>query len=176
MSFGYNGKVLQIDLTDKQVESIKLDDKFYRRYIGGACLAAYFLLKNLKPKTDPLSPDNILIFSTSPITGVDCAGTAMHNVITKSPLTNLIGEATTPGYLGEMIKKSGFDAIIIKGKSEKPCMIVINDGEVKFLEANHIWGLKTSEAYNILTQQEDLNRHSIALIGPAGKNWFVLLP
>lgn len=169
MSFGYNGKVLQIDLTDKQVESIKLDDKFYRRYIGGACLAAYFLLKNLKPKTDPLSPDNILIFSTSPITGVDCAGTAMHNVITKSPLTNLIGEATTPGYLGEMIKKSGFDAIIIKGKSEKPCMIVINDGEVKFLEANHIWGLKTSEAYNILTQQEDLNRHSIALIGPAGE-------
>ena len=116
MSYGYTGNILRINLSSKEAREDKLGDSFYRKYFCGACLGAYFLLKELKACIDPFSPDNIIIFSTSPLTGIECSGTAMHNVITKSPLTNLAAESTTPGYLGSMIKKAGYDALIIKGK------------------------------------------------------------
>ena len=127
MSYGYSGKILRINLSDKEVRVDKADELFYRKYFGGSCLGAYFLLKELKPKISPLSPDNIIIFSTSPLTGIDCSGTAMHNVITKSPLTNLAAESTTPGYFGSMIKKAGFDAIIVSGKADRPVYLLIDN-------------------------------------------------
>jgi len=170
MAYGYNGRILKIDLSRQDTEVIEPDDLFYRKYFGGACLGAYFLLKELEPKIDPLSEHNILIFSTSPITGVECPGTAMHNVITKSPLTNSVGESTTPGHLGAQIKKAGFDAILIKGKSEKPCYIRVNDNEVRICDASGIWGRTTSKAYDFLTKKENNLGYSIALIGPAGEN------
>ena len=89
MGYGYTGKILRLNLSTKEVREDKPGDLFYRKYYGGACLGAYFLLKELKPEIDPFSPENIVIFSTSPLTGIDCPGTAMHNVITKSPLTGL---------------------------------------------------------------------------------------
>src|SRR5665647_330657 len=144
MSYGYTGKILRINLSTKEVREDKLDDLFYRKYFGGACLGAYFLLKELNPGTGPFSPENIIIFSTSPLTGINCSGTAMHNVITKSPLTNLVAESTTPGYLGSMIKKAGYDALIIAGKAVKPVYLLIDNNRVKIEEAYDIWGKTTS--------------------------------
>ena len=169
MSYGYSGKILRINLSDKEVRVDKADELFYRKYFGGSCLGAYFLLKELKPKISPLSPDNIIIFSTSPLTGIDCSGTAMHNVITKSPLTNLAAESTTPGYFGSMIKKAGFDAIIVSGKADRPVYLLIDNNNVKIEEAFDIWGKTTSASYNYLRKKHG-KQGSIALIGPAGEN------
>ena len=169
MNYGYIGKILRINLSTKEVREDKLDDLFYRKYCGGACLGAYFLLKELNPGTSPFSPENIIIFSTSPLTGIDCSGTAMHNVITKSPLTNLAAESTTPGYLGSMIKKAGYDALIIAGKAVKPVYLLIDNNCVKIEDAYDIWGKTTSVSYNYLRKKHG-KEGSVALIGPAGEN------
>ena len=169
MGYGYKGKILRVNLSSKEVREIKLEDKFYRKYYGGACMGAYFLLKELKAGIDPFSPDNIIIFSTSPLTGINCSGTAMHNVITKSPLTNLASESTTPGYLGSMIKKAGFDALIISGKADKPVYLLIESNSIKIEEANDIWGKTTSVSYDYLIKKHG-KEGSVALIGPAGEN------
>jgi len=169
MSYGYTGKVLKINLSTEEIAIDHLNDLFYKKYYGGACLGAYFLLKELKAGINPLSVENIIIFSTSPLTGIDCSGTAMHNIVTKSPLTNLIAESTTPGYFGPMIKKAGYDAIIIKGKSTKPVYLYINNNQVKIEDARDIWGKTTSISYNYLKEKHG-KEGSIALIGPAGEN------
>ncbi len=170
MFYGFSGKILRIDLTNKKVTFEKKDELFYRKYYGGACLAAYYLLKELPKGIDPFSENNLLIFSTSPITGVNCPGTALHNVVTKSPLTNSIGESTTPGFFGPEIKKAGFDAIIIKGKAKEPSYIYIKDSKIEIRNASNIWGKLTSEAYDILINNKDTKNSRIALIGPAGEN------
>ncbi len=169
MSHGYTGKILRINLSTKEVREDKPGDLFYRKYYGGACLGAYFLLKELKPEIDPFSPENIIIFSTSPLTGIDCPGTAMHNVITKSPLTGLAAESTTPGYLGSMIKKAGYDALIITGKADGPVYLLIYNDRVEIKEACGIWGKTTSDSYGYLRKKHG-KEGSIALIGPAGEN------
>jgi aldehyde:ferredoxin oxidoreductase len=169
MSYGYTGKILRINLSERNFSVEKPDDKFYRKYFGGSCMGAYFILKELNPLADPFSSDNLLIFSTSPITGIDCSGTAMHNVITKSPLTGLIAESTTPGYFGPMIKRAGFDAIIIKGKATEPVYLLIENSNIKILKANDLWGKTTSHAYGSLRKKHG-KEGSIAVIGPAGEN------
>ena len=166
---GYTGKILRINLSAKEFREDKLDDLFYRKNFGGACLGAYFLLKEIKPGTSPFSPENIIIFSTSPLTGINCSGAAMHNVITKSPLTNLAAESTTPGYLGSMIKKAGFDALIVSGKADKPVYLLIDNNSVKIEEAHDIWGKTTSVSYDYLIKKHG-KEGSVALIGPAGEN------
>jgi aldehyde:ferredoxin oxidoreductase len=169
MGYGYTGKILRINLSTSEVREDKLGDLFYRKYFGGACLGAYFLLKELKPHMDPFEPENIIIFSTSPLTGIDCPGTAMHNVITKSPLTGLAAESTTPGYFGSMIKKAGYDALIITGKAAGPAYLLIYNDRVEIKEADSIWGKTTSVSYDYLIKKHG-KKGSIALIGPAGEN------
>jgi aldehyde:ferredoxin oxidoreductase len=169
MSYGYTGKVLKVDLSTEEVVVGHLSDLFYKKYYGGACSGAYFLLKELKAGINPLSVQNIIIFSTSPLTGIDCSGTAMHNIVTKSPLTNLVAESTAPGYFGPMIKKAGYDAIIIKGKATKPVYLYINNNQVKIEDARDIWGKTTSISYNYLKEKHG-KEGSVALIGPAGEN------
>ncbi|MGM0368413.1 MAG: aldehyde ferredoxin oxidoreductase family protein [Actinomycetota bacterium] len=168
MNYGFTGKILRIDLTAGKINVEKKDKLFYKKYYGGSCLAAYYLLKELPKGLDPFSENNLLIFSTSPITGINCPGTAMHNVVTKSPLTNLVGESTTPGFFGPEIKKAGYDAVVIRGKAEKPSYIYIKDGQVEIRDASHVWGKLTSRAYDILKNENKDSR--IALIGPAGEN------
>ena len=69
MAQGITNKILRVNLTDRQVSIEEPDDLFYRRYLGGAGFVSYYLLKELKPGIDPLSPDNILIFALGPLTG-----------------------------------------------------------------------------------------------------------
>lgn len=170
MSYGYTGKILKINLSEQNFTVETLQDIFYRKYFGGSCLGVYFILKELNnPLIDPFSQDNMLIFSTSPITGIECPGTAMHNVITKSPLTNLIAESTTPGYFGPMIKKAGFDAIIITGKAPEPVYLLIENSNIGIKKAGLLWGKTTSFTYKYLKNKHG-KEGSVAIIGPAGEN------
>ena len=102
--YGYNGQILIIDLTNSKIEIEKKNNLFYRKFMGGSCIGAHYLLKELEPGIDPFNDNNLLIFATSIITGVACPGTSMHTVISKSPLTGTIGESVTPGYFSEKVK------------------------------------------------------------------------
>ena len=168
MPYGYSAKILEIDVTDRKQKTRSIDDRLYRSTMGGSCLGAVYFLENLNKNIDPLSPENILLFSTGIVTGAPVPGSAIYSVISKSPLTQRIHEAPTPGYLGEKIKKSGYDLIAIKGRSSKPVILFINGENIDFIEAEEYWGLSTGKAteriYNLLGSDV-----SVATIGPAGE-------
>lgn len=170
MAFGYNGKILRVDLTGKKISVDEPSEYFYRTYGGGSCLGAYYLLKELKPGIDPLSADNLLIFTGSVVTGVPAPGFARSAIVSKSPLTGTIGESQAGGFFGPELKFAGYDAIVIKGKAEKPVYLSIRDGEVEIKDAAHLWGKTTGEAQAIIRKELDDEHVIVALIGQAGES------
>lgn len=169
MPYGFSGKVLRIDVSALNFTTETIDEKLYRLYMGGSCLAAHYLLKELQTGTDPLSPENLLIFSTGVVTGAPVPGAALFSVVSKSPLTGGIHESPTPGHMGEQIKKAGFDAVVIQGKSQRPLFLFINDDSVVFMDAGKLWGLDTADAIEII--KEDLKGEvSVCVVGIAGEN------
>ena len=170
MEFGYSEKILRVNLSNDKISIEHPEEIFYRKYIGGEGFVAYYLLKELKPNTDPLGPENKLIFATGPITGVSIAGTGRNSVGAKSPLTNGFGEAEVGGYWGPELKKAGFDAIIIEGKAKSPIFVWIRNMNVEIRDASHIWGKTTGEAQKIIKKELDDNLVHISQIGPGGEN------
>ncbi len=170
MSFGYNKRILRVDLTNKSISSETHDEIFYRRYFGGRGLISYFLLRELREGIDALSPENKLIFACGPITGAPVSGAGRHSVGAKSPLTNGYGEAEAGGFWGTELKKAGYDAIIIEGRSEEPVYIWINNNAVEVCNAAHSWGKQTLEASKAIKNEIDSPSARIAMIGPGGEN------
>ena len=93
MTKGYMGKILRVDLTNKKLIEEKIGDTLYRKYIGGVGLQAYFLYKETDENTDPLGPENRLMFMTGPFTGTGIPSSGRHSVVAKSPLTGIWGES-----------------------------------------------------------------------------------
>jgi len=170
MEFGYSNKILRVNLSNDKISIENPEEIFYRKYIGGEGFVAYYLLKELKPNTDPLGPENKLVFATGPITGVSIAGAGRNSVGAKSPLTNGFGEAEVGGYWGPELKRAGFDAIIVEGKAKSPIFIWINDGNVEIRDASYIWGKTTGEAQKIIKEELDDKLVHISQIGPGGEN------
>jgi len=170
VSYGYNGKILKINLTNREISVEKPNDNFYRTYMGGRNIGAYFLLKEMDPTTEPFSPDNIIIFSLSIISGVPAPGPSKYSVVTKSPLTNAFAESEAGGFWGPELKFAGFDAIAIKGKSPDPVYIWINNGKVEIKDATHLWGKITGDTQQLIREELNDERVRIAQIGPAGEN------
>ncbi|MGA2819160.1 MAG: aldehyde ferredoxin oxidoreductase family protein [Anaerolineales bacterium] len=169
MDYGVNGKILRVDLSAGRLWGENLSGSFYRTYYGGKCLAVSILLKELKPGLDPLSPDNLLIFACGPLTGVPVSGQGRNGVAAKSPLTLGFGSSEVGGFWGAELKRAGFDAVVIKGRAEKPVYLWIRDGKAEIRDAGAMWGKTTGETLHLI--QEDLGdpRIRAALIGPAGE-------
>lgn len=166
----YTEKILKIDLT-KQIYTLdEPDEVFYRRYYGGEGIVAFYLLKELPPKIDPLAPENLLIFATGPLTGVTLSGVSRSSVGAKSPLTGGFGEAEVGGFWGNELKRAGYDAIVIQGKAKKPVYIHITNELIDFKEANHLWGMETGEAHEKIVKELGDKQTRIASIGKAGEN------
>lgn len=169
-SYGYNGKILHINLSNREIKVETPPEIFYRRYFGGRALIAYYLLKKMKGREDPFSPENVLVFASSVLGGAPAPGLCRFSVGAKSPLTGAFGESEAGGFWGPELKFTGFDALVIEGKSPQPVYIFIHDGQVEIREANHIWGLKTGQAQDALQQELGDKRIRAVLIGPAGEN------
>jgi aldehyde:ferredoxin oxidoreductase len=170
MPYGYNGKILRVDLTTGAMKTEEPGEIVYRTYLGGGGLASYYLLRELKPGIDPLSADNILIFASNVISGAPIAGMTRFTVAAKSPLTGAYGEAEAGGFWGPELKFAGFDAVIITGKSENPAYLWINDGKAEIRSAEKIWGLETGPAQEMIREELREKRARVALIGPGGEN------
>ena len=168
--FGFNGKILRVDLTKQEWKIDKPDEDFYRKYLGGRNFGLHFLLNETKPGLDPLGPENILVFATGPATGAPLAGFSRYSVVAKSPLTNGFGEAEAGGFFASELRFSGFDAVVIKGKSPRPAYIMIRDENVEIRDAADIWGLKTKETQEAIRGEADDPLVRVAMIGPAGEN------
>ena len=169
MPYGYNGKILRIDLTNQKIDVEEPDEKIYRTYIGGGALACYYLLKEQKAGVDPLGPDNTLIFATSAVSGTPAAGFSRFTVSAKSPLTGGFGETEAGGWFGPELKFAGFDAIIIKGKADKPVYLWIHNGEAEIKDAGHLWGKPLGEVHDAICDELGDSRVRIAQTGPGGE-------
>ncbi|MBI4331361.1 MAG: aldehyde ferredoxin oxidoreductase family protein [Chloroflexi bacterium] len=164
---GYTGKILKVDLTSRSFQVENLDEQTARKYIGGEGLAAKILWDSTTAATDPLSPQNPLIFMTGPITGA--VPSSSRNIVAAiSPLTNIWGTARAGGNWGAELKSAGFDGIVFTGKSQTPVYLRVHDGKVSIVDAGHVWGKDTWETDEILKKETD-RRASVACIGQAGE-------
>ncbi|MFN2179753.1 MAG: aldehyde ferredoxin oxidoreductase family protein [Candidatus Promineifilaceae bacterium] len=165
---GWAGKILDINLSDESIETIPLDREMARLFLGGRGLGARLLWDLVGPDVEPLSPENVLIFTTGPITASASQTSNRFNVSTKSPLTETILHANSGGWWGMQFKRTGHDALIVRGKAEKPVMIEITADGVQIKDATHLWGKGVFETTEALGQ--DRNKRNVLCIGPAGEN------
>lgn len=166
---GYNGKILRVDLSAEKISVDEPDELFYRRYLGGRCLALYYLLKELEPGVDPLGPDNLLIFAPGIVTGAPIPGTSRFTAATKSPLTGTFGGSEAGGFFGPELKFAGYDAVLVKGKADRPVYLWIHDGEAEIRDAGKLWGKTGKETQEGIRRELGDEGVRVALIGPAGE-------
>jgi len=161
--------ILNVDLTRNKVSEELLSAEIFRLYPGGSALALYLILHKIKTGVDPLSPDNILVFAVSPLTGLTVSGLSRMVVESKSPLTKGIGDSQSGGFFPAYLKGNGWDAIVFKGKAIKPVYLYISGKDIQLRSAEHLWGRVTGEAEQILKKElgEEIE---VAQIGPAGEN------
>jgi aldehyde:ferredoxin oxidoreductase len=169
MPFGYNAKILHLNLTTSTWKIETPDPQWYRTYVGGSSLAAYYLLKHLPPGVDPLSEQNVLVFACSVLTGAPLSGFSRYTVAAKSPLTGGFGEAEAGGYFGPELKFAGFDAVVFYGRAPTPVYLWVHDHEVEVRDAAHIWGKNNWETLEGLRKELGDKRIRVASIGQAGE-------
>jgi len=181
---GYNGKLLEVDLSRGKDRVIELDEETAYKFIGGRGLAAYILWKELGHKweqVDPLGPENLLLFLTGPLTGY-YPGVKLA-VSGKSPQTNGVVGSVVSSELAIELRAAGYDGLIVKGASKDPVYIYIEGEKVEVRSAEHLWGLRGRETFQKLFSEvwSELKRKNLAhvgltkepsfvYIGPAGEN------
>ncbi|MFO7172166.1 MAG: aldehyde ferredoxin oxidoreductase C-terminal domain-containing protein, partial [Bacillota bacterium] len=170
MPKGYHNRIAHVDLTTGRVEYEAPGDAFFRTYLGGKALVAYYLAREVPPGADPLGPENCLVFAPGVITGAAVSGQGRNAVGALSPLTGGFGCAEGGGYVGAEVKRAGIDAIVVKGRAETPVYLWVHDGQVEIRDARHLWGLTTGDAEDAIRAELGSERVRTALIGPAGEN------
>ena len=166
---GFFNKLLIIDLSNRTTSFIELADDILEKNLGGKGLGTYLLLKYNKEGIDPFDEDNHLIFTMGPLSDSRIFGSSRYGVFTKSPLTELYGESYSGGSAVIGMSRTGFDAIIIKGKSDEPVWLNITDSGVLFNEALSIWGKNTFQTEEIISSKLK-KKSNILVIGQAGEN------
>jgi aldehyde:ferredoxin oxidoreductase len=167
---GYTGKILRINLTDQKANEEELPLEVAKDYIGGAGFGIKYLYDEVPAGTNPLGPDNKLIFTSGPFSGTTIPCASRMAVTAKSPLTGAVGMALTGGHFPVELKYAGYDALIIEGKAEKPTYVWIKNGKVQFRSAKKVWGMKTTDTQQSIKNELNDQNIRIACIGPAGEN------
>jgi aldehyde:ferredoxin oxidoreductase len=169
MRYGYHYKLLRVDLSSRTSEIEELPERVLRDFVGGVGLATRLLCENVPAGCDPLSPDNALVFATSPFVDTAVTTSARYAVAAKSPLTGFIGDSLSGNHLAVSLKRTGVDALLITGAADELTCLAIEDGQVRFLSAAHLAGLGVDETEEAV--RSELGGHlRVAAIGPAGEN------
>ena len=169
MPYGYNGKILHVNLTKRVHEVDEPSDAFYRMYGGGSALGMYHILRDMPAHVDAFSPENILTFALSPLTGAPVSGQSRMMANAKSPLTDAIGDSQCGGYFPAEMKFAGYDAIIFRGRAPHPMYLYIRDGVVELRDARHLWGKTTHQVEELLKKELGDKEIEIAQCGIAGE-------
>ncbi len=167
---GYAGRILKIDLPSKNVVKEVLTEGLIRNYLGGLGLAAKLYYDLVPPRVDPYDPSNVVIFAIGPVQGTLTPGSGRGLFVSKSPLTNRFFSSNFGGFISSELKRAGYDAVVISGRSEKPVYIVIDDGNVEIRDASHLWGMTTYETHRIITEELGDPRFQVVCVGPAAEN------
>ena len=166
--YGWRGKVLRVDLTQGKVAEETLDREMARAFIGGRGFGIHTLLKELDPRCDPFSPQNLLVMAAGPLTGTKAPTGARYMVMTKSPLTGAVTCSNSGGQFPAELKRAGVDMIIIAGQAAEPVYLWIYPDGAELRPAEHLWGRSTHETEDAL-RLETHPEARVACIGPAGE-------
>jgi aldehyde:ferredoxin oxidoreductase len=166
---GFVGKILKVDLTLGKIHPERLDERFFRTWLGGYGLGARILYDDISPRTDPLGPSNVIGFTTGILTGAFTPLGSSFTAVGKSPLTGTWGDSRAGGYFGAELKSAGFDAVFLYGRSDKPTYLWVSDGKAELREAYHLWGKDVVETEDMLKEEHHDSRVQVASIGPAGE-------
>jgi aldehyde:ferredoxin oxidoreductase len=166
---GWTGKILRVNLTKKKTAIQEFDSKFALNWFGGRGFAAKILWDELNPGTDAFSPENRLVLATGPLTGASLPSSGKLLVAAKSPLTGGYGDGNMGTWVCVQLRKAGYDAVVVEGKSEKPTIIKIEDDKTEFLDAKDYWG------HGVFETEKDLKKKygdvtGVVAIGQAGEN------
>ncbi|MEM3693839.1 MAG: aldehyde ferredoxin oxidoreductase family protein [Candidatus Bathyarchaeia archaeon] len=168
--YGYGGKVLLVDLKKRRHKVLGLDENFVLKWLGATGFGIKLLYDFQEPHIEPLSYGNPLIFVTGPFAGTMVPCSPRFGVFAKSPQSLLLGESYSSGFWGVELKRAGYDGLMVLGASEKPLFLYIEDEDVEFMDATHLWGATTWKTEDEI--RKDLGNYDIriASIGPAGEN------
>ncbi|MEW6672455.1 MAG: aldehyde ferredoxin oxidoreductase family protein [Thermodesulfobacteriota bacterium] len=169
MAGGYTGKIGFVDLGSGEVREEKLDETLARSFVGGYGLGVRVLYERQQKGADPLGPDNILGFTTGPLTGTRTPSGGRYMAVCKSPLTGGWGDANSGGYFGSELKSAGWDAVFVSGIAAAPTYLLITATGIELKNASHLWGLDTHQTETRLAQETGNSRIRTAAIGPASE-------
>ena len=168
MAGGYAGKFLRVNLTEGSWSDFTLDDDTLKRFIGGSCLAAKLFLDRYSLDADPLSPENPLMIMTGPMVGSGFPGTSRFSVCARSPQTGIWAESACGGTFGPDLKRTGYDGMVIEGRSQGPVTLTIDDSGVRITDASSLWGKDIYEVTDEIKAHDKSVK--VLAIGPAGEN------
>jgi aldehyde:ferredoxin oxidoreductase len=174
-SYGWQGRILHVNLTTGELEIEEPPEAFYRFYMGGSAMALHYVLKNTPPHADPLGPENTLALAAGVVTGAAVSGQSRVTAVAKSPLSGVIGDSQSGGFWPAELKFAGFDGIVIYGQSPTPVYLWLHDGAggggpvAELRDASHLWGKITGDVENILKEELDDPRIEVLQVGPAGE-------
>ncbi|MDA8228124.1 MAG: aldehyde ferredoxin oxidoreductase family protein [Desulfitobacterium hafniense] len=166
---GLTGKTLRVNLSERKCLTEPTSERVFQENIGGRGVGAYMLLKELQPGTDPLGPDNKLIFTTGPLTGTLTPGASRAVVSFKSPLSGTYSYSLCGGHFPVELKFAGYDVLVIEGKSDTPVFLWIDNDKVELRDASKYWGLTSHETEDAIRKDVKDSEIHIACIGPAGE-------
>lgn len=165
---GYTGKLLRVNLSDRKITKEEISESMKKDFLGGRGFAIKLLWDEVK-HVDPLSERNKIIFSTGPLSGQLLPSAGKMVIASKSPLTGGYGDGNIGTMASVHLRKAGYDVLVVEGRSEKPCILLIEDENVKIVESPDLWGKNTFEAQDLLEKKYGKNS-GILLTGPAGEN------
>jgi len=169
LKYGYGGRILRIDLTERRFKIEKTDPQWIKSVIGGRAANTKRLFEELNPDCDPLSPDNLLIFGVGSLTGSLLPASAYYTVTAKSPLTGILGDSAAGGQFAAEMKLTGFDQIIITGKSDRLIYLMITDSGVEFIECPDLAGKNIIQTTELIRNLHKDYSIQVAAIGLAGE-------
>lgn len=165
---GYFGRLLRVNLSNGDIREDTIPEKILIDFIGGRGLGSKILFDEVPAEANPLGPENILLFVTGPLTGINAPAAGRFSIVSKSPLTGTVGGCSAGGHFGIDLKASGYDVLLVEGVSDKPCYLVIDNNQVEIRDAGELWGKNTTETTDTLLSFTD-KKAGIACIGPAGE-------
>jgi aldehyde:ferredoxin oxidoreductase len=169
MANGYWGKVLRANLSQATIEEEVVDEEVSSKILGGAGFGASILHEEVGAHVGALDPENRIIFGLGPFQATQQTGAAKFCIVAKSPLTGIFGETAAGAGWAVELKKAGYDALVVQGKSEKPVYLSIRDGKAEIRDASHSWGMDSYDASDEILKEVGDPKSSIACIGQAGE-------
>ncbi|MDT8272293.1 MAG: aldehyde ferredoxin oxidoreductase family protein [Desulfomonilia bacterium] len=169
MPNGYTGTILRVDLTSGTISRENPAEDFYRTYMGGGAIGTYFLLRETSPETDAFSEENLVTIAPGVPTGAAVSGVSRCCFTSLSPETGAVADSQAGGELGPMIKRAGYDAIIVTGKAPSPSYLLVDDATVEIRDASRLWGRSVLEVHELLSSEIGGRKICVLQCGPAGE-------